>query len=480
MDAAAGRHDQPRGASARATINGAPYLGLDSELGSIEKGKLADLVVLDRNPLENIRNTESISMVMLNGRLYDGEDAERDRQPPARPGEVLVGTLATDRSSYRAYTPRPFTRDERADVTILFGGLHWRAERVLSAVFASQGYRAQALPTATKEDLLTGREVADIGQCCPTSFTTGNLANFLRKESVRIGSDEVSRKYVYFTAGSCGSCRFGQYHQSYEMALRNVGLEAFRLFLMAQDSLDQGAAKGDGLEINMPFTLGTVWTLLCTDLLQSIEYQVRPFEVVEGETAKAVDDSVDYLCDVFRRRPNRGRKWGPLLWHLTTPLLRQRAAGRASPFRRDRGRSPARQTDREDHRRVLPADRRRGAELQHPPLAGVGRRASLSGGHRGLARLLDALVRAGIRGSHRHRPLRARRRWPAVRTLQRLFALDLQSAAAGDGQYAAANFPISTSCGGWPRPTSTAVCPAAKATCWSARRCGRTFIRRRT
>ena len=54
-----------------ATINGARYLGLDGELGSLEKGKLADLVVMDRNPLENIRNSESISMVMLNGRLYD-------------------------------------------------------------------------------------------------------------------------------------------------------------------------------------------------------------------------------------------------------------------------------------------------------------------------------------------------------------------------------------------------------------------------
>ena len=54
-----------------ATINGARALGLDKELGSIEEGKLADLVVMDRNPLENIRNSESIAMVMLNGRLYD-------------------------------------------------------------------------------------------------------------------------------------------------------------------------------------------------------------------------------------------------------------------------------------------------------------------------------------------------------------------------------------------------------------------------
>ncbi len=53
------------------TLNGARYLGLDGDLGSIEPGKLADLAILDENPLENIRNTDSVSMVLLNGRLYD-------------------------------------------------------------------------------------------------------------------------------------------------------------------------------------------------------------------------------------------------------------------------------------------------------------------------------------------------------------------------------------------------------------------------
>ncbi len=56
-----------------ATLNPAINLGLDNWVGSLQAGKLADLVVMDKNPLESIYNTESIHYTMVNGRLYDAE-----------------------------------------------------------------------------------------------------------------------------------------------------------------------------------------------------------------------------------------------------------------------------------------------------------------------------------------------------------------------------------------------------------------------
>ena len=59
-----------------ATIHGAKAIGLQKDLGSLEAGKLADLVILDKNPLTNIRHTDAIFQVMKNGRLYEGSSLD--------------------------------------------------------------------------------------------------------------------------------------------------------------------------------------------------------------------------------------------------------------------------------------------------------------------------------------------------------------------------------------------------------------------
>jgi Tol biopolymer transport system component/imidazolonepropionase-like amidohydrolase len=56
-----------------ATLYGAEAIGLSQDVGSLEPGKLADLVILDKNPLADIRNTDSIKMVMKNGELFEAD-----------------------------------------------------------------------------------------------------------------------------------------------------------------------------------------------------------------------------------------------------------------------------------------------------------------------------------------------------------------------------------------------------------------------
>jgi imidazolonepropionase-like amidohydrolase len=71
-----------------ATVHGAEAIGLLQDLGSLEPGKMADLLVLTRNPLENIRNTAALRYVVKNGVVYDA-DSMGQVWPKLTPGPEL-------------------------------------------------------------------------------------------------------------------------------------------------------------------------------------------------------------------------------------------------------------------------------------------------------------------------------------------------------------------------------------------------------
>jgi predicted nucleotide-binding protein (sugar kinase/HSP70/actin superfamily) len=210
--------------------------------------------------------------------------------------EKEYGVEAKPIDHFKKPMERMFTKDERANVTILFGGLTWKHEKLIKGVLQGLGYNASEVSVPDKKAFQLGKEFGNNGQCNPTYFTVGNLVQHLQKlEAEGMSKQDIIDNYVFFTAGACGPCRFGMYEAEYRLALRNSGFDGFRVLIFQQTGGLEQAEMEAGLEMNLDFFLGIINAMNIGDILNDVAYQIRAFEVNPGETDKVLDECMEMM-----------------------------------------------------------------------------------------------------------------------------------------------------------------------------------------
>jgi predicted nucleotide-binding protein (sugar kinase/HSP70/actin superfamily) len=209
--------------------------------------------------------------------------------------------LKKERHHFHKPKENPFTKAQRKTTKILFGGLTWKHEKLIRGAWEGLGYLCEPVETPDVKAFQLGKEYGNNGQCNPTYFTVGNLVQHLQKlEAEGMTKQEIIDKHIFLTAGACGPCRFGMYEAEYRLALRNSGFDGFRVILFQQSGgLNQSDAE-QGLEMNVDFFLGILNAFNMGDLVNDLAYQIRPYEVVKGETDRVLDECMEYLYETMK------------------------------------------------------------------------------------------------------------------------------------------------------------------------------------
>lgn len=228
----------------------------------------------------------------LEAKLGEFESAERNR----------LGLKSEQTSHWNDPVPGGFTRKQREHTTILVCGLTMAHDHFIQAALGGIGYKVAPMDVPSNEALQYGREFGNRGQCNPTYFTVGNLVKHLHDlEAGGMSKEEIIKNHIFLTAGACGPCRFGTYVTEYRKALRDSGFEGFRVMLFQQTGgLKQATGDEIGLELNPIFFWGVIRAIFIGDVLNALMYRVRPFEVEEGATDKAVAECKAVIASAFQ------------------------------------------------------------------------------------------------------------------------------------------------------------------------------------
>jgi predicted nucleotide-binding protein (sugar kinase/HSP70/actin superfamily) len=184
-----------------------------------------------------------------------------------------------------------FSAKERPTTTILNGGLTMAHDEFVAAALKGIGYNTRSMECADVESLRFGKEFGNKAQCNPTYFTVGNLVKELCRLRDEEGksTEDIINNYVFLTAGACGPCRFGMYVTEYRKALRDAGFDGFRVVLFQQQAgFKQATGEEIGLVLNPQFFMALARGLFAGDVINVMSYRIRPYEVEEGATDRAV------------------------------------------------------------------------------------------------------------------------------------------------------------------------------------------------
>ena len=195
-----------------------------------------------------------------------------------------------------------FSKSEKSKITMLLGGLTVAQDMLIEAAVQAKGYNIMALERPDNESLRLGKEFGNRAQCNPTYYTVGNLVKFLTqlRDDKGMATQDIIDKFVFFTAGSCGPCRFGMYATEYRKALRDAGFDGFRVMLFQEKGgIDQATGEESGLDMTPGFFVAIVRGLLVGDVINGLGYRVRPYEKVPGATNEAVERAKKACYDAF-------------------------------------------------------------------------------------------------------------------------------------------------------------------------------------
>jgi predicted nucleotide-binding protein (sugar kinase/HSP70/actin superfamily) len=198
-----------------------------------------------------------------------------------------------------------FKVSDRPHTTLLVSGLTLAHDQLVASALRGLGYKVELLDSPDNAALQFGKEFGNRGQCNPTYYTVGNLVKHLAtlRDVQGVPTEDIIRNFVFVTAGACGPCRFGMYVTEYRKALRDAGFDGFRVLLFQQQGgIKQATGDEAGLAIDQGFVFGVVRAIIAGDVLNLIGYRMRPYEVTEGATDRALAECKSILGKTFAEK----------------------------------------------------------------------------------------------------------------------------------------------------------------------------------